>query len=196
MKKNDTNTGQEKLKKVLSKEELQPYIEMLKPHKEFLTSAREWNAYRKDLGLPHSQTLIGKFGSWNAVKESFEDVEVNARHRPIKYDKAKVKAILKEHGEHLTSQAAWNQYANENKLPNYTILFDRLTDEEIYEITKYRRVYTKDIISQIVKEYYPTTPPSFREWNYLAKNETGIPSASLIIVRFGSWKRMIKEVYE
>lgn len=177
-------------------EELEPYIEMLKPHKEFITSAREWNAYRKENGLPHSQTLIGKFGSWNAVKEAVGISKLNAGHRPIKYDKAMVEHVLKEHGQHLTSKLAWDRYANEHNLPHYTIIFERLSDEEVFELSKYRRIYTKEIISQTVKNYYPGTPPSYREWQHLAKNEDGVPSASLIIVRYGSWKKMIKEVYE
>lgn len=180
----------------VSKEELKRYIEMLKPHRESLTSAREWNAYSKENGLPHSQTLIGKFGSWNSVKVAAGVSQVNAGHRPVKYDKAKVKEVLKEHGKHLTSKLAWDKYANEQKLPHYTIIFERLTDEEVFELTNYRRTYTKEIISQTVKKYYPATPPTFREWQELAKKEDGIPSASLIIVRFGSWKKMINDVYE
>lgn len=196
MKNNDKHSKEDVAKKSVTKEELDPYIKLLEPHKEFITSAREWNAYRKEKELPHSQTLIGKFGSWNAVKEALGITEVNARHRPIKYDKATIERILKEHGRHLTSKLAWDKYAHKKELPNYTVLFERLSDKEIADLTGYRRVYTKDIINQIVKKYYPTTPPTFREWNYLAKNEKDVPSASLIVVRYGSWKSMIEDIYK
>lgn len=182
--------------KKTTEEELAYYIEMLKPHKEHLTSSREWNEYKNLYKLPHSQTLIRKFGSWNALKEAVGVNKVFAQNRPIKYDADTIKAILKEHGSHLTTKLQWDQYAKENKLPNYTVLFERLTEEEVFDITGYRKSFNKDSLKDVIKKYYPTTPPTFKEWEALGKAESDAPSASLIVVHFGSWKNMIDYVYE
>lgn len=193
---NESDKSTEQGKRSNAQPELTHYIELLQNHKEYLTSAREWNEYRKENNLPHSQTLIKKFGSWNAVKESIGTERVNERHRPVKYNKETVINILKEHGRHLTTKLDWDKYAKEHKLPNYTVLFKRLSDEEIYDLTGYRRVFSKELLVQIIKDYYPTTPPTIREWRELAKIEKSAPSASLIIVHFGSWKGMIESIYE
>lgn len=183
------------MNKEKKQEDLTPYIELLRPHREHLTSSRKWNDYRLNLGLPHSQTLIRKFGSWNALKETLEIGEVFEPHRPVKYDAAIIREILKEHGKHLTSQVKWNEYAKNNKLPNYTVIFERLSEDQVFELTDYRKTLNKDSVVEMIKKYYPTEPPTSRQWNMLAKEKPNVPSSSSIILMFESWKKMIREVY-
>lgn len=172
------------------------YIELLAPHKEQLTSTRKWNNYRTHHDLPHSQTLIRQFGSWNEVKEALDIKEVNERHRPIKYDADKVRAVLKEHGEHLKSMQQWNAHATEHHLPNYAVLFDRLSEDEVFELTGYRKTFNQETLSQVIKKHFPDSAPTIRRWEELANTDSNIPSASLIILHFGSWKKMKRKVYD
>lgn len=175
--------------------DLSHYIEIIKPHQEYLTSNRQWNEYRIGKDLPHSQTLIRKFGSWNAIKEALKLEEVNGAHRPVKYDPDAVKAVLKEHGQHLLTQVKWNEYAKENKLPNYTVIFERLSEDEVFELTGYLKNVDKKSLTKVIRKHYPDKAPTSREWNNLAKTTPHIPSSSTIIVHFGTWKKMIRAVY-
>lgn len=193
---NNKNKGRTSAPLPISEDpKLQAEIERLRPHLENVTSTRDWDEYRKQHDLPHSQTLINKFGSWNRLKEALS-MKQNALHRPVKYTPDVVREILQEHGTALTGQVAWNNYAKENQLPNYKIIFERLSETEVYEITGYIKKYTVDISKKIVLEHFPDKPPTFAEWERLAKVNRNVPSATGLFKQFGSWRNMVSQIYQ
>lgn len=171
-------------------------IQLLKPHVGQMTSVRNWNEFSKAEGIPHSQTLIQHFGSWNAVKEVF-GVEAQGQHRPSVYSAEDVRTILKTHGHALQSASKWNKYANDNGLPNYQLLFTKLDDEEISELTGYRKrtKWTKENLGEVILRHFPDAPPSSLEWQMTASANKGLPAFSTIINKFGSWSAMKRQLY-
>lgn len=167
--------------------------ELATKHKQAMTSVSEWNRYAKTQGLPHSQTMIQRFGSWNEIKEKLE-LEVNHQYRPQKYDRDELLAILKEHKTAYTNIYAWNQYAIKHKLPTHQVFEKYLGLETLELLTELKPVLSKESVKRQIKEYFPERPPTVMQWLNLSK-QSSVVSTSTIIRYFGSWNNMKAHVY-
>jgi hypothetical protein len=158
-------------------------------HREQLTSTIKWNTYSKEAGLPHSQTFIKHFGSWNKLKECLSLPELNA-HRPVTYSKDTIKQILEDHGQHYTSNRAWDDYVNDKELPIHQTIINHYSIEEIRELVKVppKGTYTETDLRKAMLTHFPYHSPTIKEWNQLAKNED-LPNAATYMRRFGSWMK-------
>lgn len=167
--------------------------EIASKHKEAFTSVEGWNQYAKENGLPHSQTFIQRFGSWNTIKEKL-NLDTNNQHRPVKYQINELNSIIREHKEALTSINSWNQYAQRHNLPSYDVFERHLGAEQIEEITQYKTHLTQNDLKKIILSHFPESPPTVSDWKALSETKR-VPSFSTIIRKFGSWKEMKRKVY-
>ena len=168
-------------------------LEIAKKHKDFFTSVGKWNTYAKEHGLPHHQTFIQRFGSWNNIKDLL-NFETNEQHRPYKYEVSELLEILNEHKEAYTGIYAWNQYAKEHQLPTHGVFERILGIKKLDSITNYTQSASKEDLKKIILSYFPNKPPTVNEWKSISKaNE--VPSFTTVIRRFGSWNLMKVYVY-
>ncbi len=165
-----------------------------KQHIEQITSTKQWDEYRKNKNLPHSQTFISYFGSWNALKERL-GLPIVERGRGQLYDDARLIEFLKQYKDHFTTNLKWDEFALANNLPRYHVFLQRLGQNEIAKHTGKTYGYSDDVLKQLIKSNFPTIPPTVRAWNRLSETNTDIPNAKTIIRRFGSWKKMKYELY-
>ncbi len=168
------------------------YLEMITPHKEHLTSIGHWNEYRKNKDLPHAQTLIKCFGSWNSLKEILS-LEQNNQSRPMKYTDEDLINLLQKYKHKYTSATEWDLFAEEQNIPKHYLFLDRLGAEELQKYTGIVSRWTDDSIRAVILQYFPDRPPTTREWLLLSETEK-VPSKMTIIRHFGSWNAM-KEIY-
>lgn len=178
------------MEEAFDKEKLKAIIEQ---HKKHLTSAIAWNKYRANKNLPHSQTLISHFGSWNNVKKAL-NLEQNKQSRPVKFTDEEIYTIISENKEHYTSVIEWDAHAVKHNLPSHDLITGRLDPDSIYQETGVVVRWTDRIIKDKILEYFPTIPPTMRGWNELSKTEH-LPSATTIARRFGKWNILIAELY-
>jgi len=178
------------LRKKYTKPEL---LSLLKEYKEEITSIRNWDNYSKEKNLPHSQTIISHFGSWNKFKELLS-LDLNEQSRPVKYSNESLYAILDEHQQYYTSATEWDTFAEENQLPKHIIFMDRLGPEILTERIGITLNWTTDNIKAKILEHFPNQPPTQAAWNAIAKSER-VPAYMTIVRRFGTWNQMKYEVY-
>jgi len=168
-------------------------LDLIRGHEEHLTSVIKWNQYSKEHDLPHSQTLIKSFGTWNKLKEHLS-LEAYEQHRPLKYTDEMLNSILKEHHEHYTSVLGWNQYAESNNLPKHFVFIDRLGITKIRKETKFTAHWSTKEIIFLIKKHFPSKAPTRPEWDEVSKVES-VPSYQTICRRFGTWNTMKHELY-
>ncbi|MDO6657376.1 hypothetical protein [Anaerobacillus sp. 1_MG-2023] len=96
----------------LGEEEL---IQLLKPHKQAMTTVRAWDEYSDTHNLPRSITLIKRFGSWNKTKQLLEISKIRQRE---KYTRNELIHIGKEHINYFSTKRNWEKYASEQHLPS------------------------------------------------------------------------------
>jgi len=169
------------------------YLKIIAPHKQHLTSVGYWNTYRIGKELPHSQTLIKHFGSWNALKNVLS-LEQNSQSRPVKYTDEELVAMLEKYKGKYTSASEWDLFAEGNNLPKHYLFLDRLGAEELQKHTGIVLRWKEDSISDAILRYFPDRPPTTQEWLLLSKVEK-VPSKMTIIRHFSSWDEMKKEIY-
>lgn len=169
-------------------------LETINKHSEELTSTSSWDRYRVGKDLPHSQTLISHFGSWNNLKKEL-NLTLNKQSRPVIFSDEELYKIIKEHKDHYTSVADWNVYAEQNGLPSHALITDRLEPESIYYKTGIIVRFTHTIIKDLMLKFYPSTPPTMKEWDMLSEREY-LPSSSTVARRFGSWRALINILYQ
>ncbi|WP_028393966.1 hypothetical protein [Bacillus cihuensis] len=175
---------------LISDEEL---LKIAEEHKDKITSVNKWNQYAKENKLPHSQTFILRFGSWNDLKAKL-NLETNRQHRPFKYGVEELKSILKEHSKEYTSINHWNQYAIEHKLPTHSVFERHLGLLMLEELTPFRDRVSKENLKDVILMHFPDSPPTMTEWTMVAK-DMGLPSTSTITRCFGKWKDMKEYIY-
>lgn len=168
-------------------------LSLLKGHEEHLTTISSWNNYCKSTGLPHSQTLISHFGSWNNLKHLL-GLEVNKQSRPKKYSDEYLYNILRKYKNHYTSAKNWDDFSVKNNLPSHKIIMDRIGPYNAYKKTGVIPSWTEEIIREVILKEFPEIPPTVSEWNQL-KSEDPLPSSRTIIRRFESWEKMKRELY-
>ena len=163
-------------------------------------SVGKWEQLRKarpELCLPHSQTIIKTFSSWNSAKEA-AGLLTFSQSRPLDYSKEQLIAILEEHGHIYTSATEWDRYARENDLPSSNILMRNLDEEEkstLLHSTKF--VFSKEKLGKMLLENFPTSPPSATEWESVRNTSNPkLPSTSVFVSRYGSWNNALTENYQ
>lgn len=173
-----------------SKSEL---LSLLTEHKEHITSIREWNQYSKENDLPHSQTIISHFGTWNKFKKMLS-LDLNDQSRPIKYTEDVLYSILDKYKEHYTSAANWDKFAEEKNLPKHIIFMERLGPEILNENNGVILNWTTESIKKSILQHFPNHPPTQKEWSNIVNSER-VPAYMTIVRRFGTWNKMKYEVY-
>lgn len=178
-----------KEKRLFSDDEL---LKIANEHRVHFTSTRKWNEYARKNGLPHHQTFIQRFGSWNDVKEKL-GLQTNNQYRPLKYSKTELLKILSEHSKAYTSINAWNMYAKKHQLPTHGVFERQLGINQLEELTPFN---SKEIdLKELILTYFPIHPPTVTEWKDLSKN-ISVPHYMTIIRKFGSWNLMKNQVYK
>jgi len=167
-------------------------LALLQEHKEHITSMNAWNIYCKEKGLPHSQTIIKHFGSWNLAKSalSLEQLEQN---RPVRYKESELIDLLEQHKDKFSTINDWNAYASKNQLPTYYTFVSHLGKDLVEQKTSLVS-WDKNKLSQLILKYYPDSPPTVNSWRTMEK-QYGLPSHMTIVRHFQSWSLMKSEVY-
>lgn len=180
------------MKKSFTTDEL---LEIARKHQNALTSVNKWNVYSEANGVPHSQTFISHFGSWNKLKEQL-NLNTKTQGRPQTFKDTDLLNILKEYGQHYTSVRGWNAYAKEHGLPGHHVFAKRMGLEQVSQLTKYKddTVWNPKDYKAIILKYFPETPPTFAEWADLAKR-VKVPSTLTLVRHYGKWNLMKHEVY-
>ncbi|WP_078557224.1 hypothetical protein [Bacillus alkalicellulosilyticus] len=156
-------------------------IDLLKPHKSHVTTARAWDKYAKENNLPPSITIIKKFDTWNSFKEIL-NVKKSEQKEYLGYKKEEVEEILRVHGKNLENRFQWDEYAKEHKLPTYKTLKKHFTWEEILS-------YAGKTLIDIANQHYEVfSTASIKKWDEYAR-EHDLPSASSFIRKYETWKK-------
>ncbi|KZE68000.1 hypothetical protein AWM68_17670 [Fictibacillus phosphorivorans] len=156
-------------------------IQLLKdlvyPHKENLTTVKQWDGYAKEHGLPSSQVLIYNFGTWTEVKKSFSLSKV----RRSSYTTDELKKIALEHKEHFCSLLKWDVYARKHGYPvsaTYIKAFGSWSNSKkqigITPEIKKSDTYSKEDIKSILKQH-ANNYLNRRQWDEYAK-ENKLPT--------------------
>lgn len=130
-------------------------INLLKKHKNQLTTVKEWEKYSKNNNLPSSVSLIYYFGSWNKLKKVL-NLPVNSVRS---YDDEALKQIALEHRDHLSTKRIWDAYYKEKGLPSsstFLKVFGTWNNlKDFVGISKGLRSdqYSKEDIEKILKEH-------------------------------------------
>ena len=167
---------------------------LLEKHKKHITSTLDWERYRKGKDLPHFQTLIARFGSWNELKKLL-CLPLNDQFRPLKYTDEDLQQLLDNHKEHYTSATEWDKYAEVHGLPKHALFYDRLGLDVLSNYLDVRVSWTKKNIENSLLKHFPEQPPTAQKWNELRESEK-VPTTMTIIRRYGTWNNMKKEVYQ
>lgn len=153
-----------------------------------------WNEYRKDKDLPHAQTIVSHFGTWNNFKEAM-NLEQNQRARPFKYSDEHLLSLLEQYKEHYSSAAEWDSFAEKNSLPKHYIFIDRLGPDILFEKTGYVVKWTTEMLRSTILKHFPHSPPTQAEWTSLTQENGSLPSFITIIRHFDGWNKMKQEIY-
>lgn len=168
-------------------------LSIARQHKEQLKSVKHWNEYRKGKGLPHSQTFISRFGTWNAFKEQLS-LEINEQNRPQIFSDEELMDILKKYKNQYIGIKEWDQFAERHGFPTHALFLQRLGMDKVYELTGYTSQWTTEQLKQLILMHFPNTPPTQSDWNSLS-SKVRLPSYLTVIRRFGSWNNMKHAVY-
>lgn len=170
-------------------------LEKLKLYKEQMSSAQQWNDFKKenaDLGLPHSNTLINYFGSWNNVKELVDDLPVQKQ-----WEMDELKEVLKNHLEGLKgTPLEWEEYKLENPtetLPSSTTIINKFNSwnnmKQMFHLPQKNNnrpeKYSDEELIKIVDEHIPYSL-SQRNWNKYKKGKA-LPSYTTLMNRVGDY---------
>lgn len=168
-------------------------IEIARKHQHALTSVNKWNVYSETHDVPHAQTFIGHFGTWNNLKQQL-NLNTNSQGRPQTFVETELVSILKEHGDHYTTIRNWNAFAEEHGLPGHHVFAKRIGLERLSQMTKYEGVSDAKDYKPMILKYFPNEPPTYNEWAELASKEK-VPSATTLVRHYGKWNVMKHEVY-
>lgn len=165
-------------------------LDMLRKHKEHITSVRNWGRYAKEHSLPSSSSLIKLFGSWNDLKLRL-GIRINK-----KYSKKELLKIAKNHSKYFTTYSKWNEYASKHGLPVSTTFlthFDSWNDVKnclnIPVSSPNWRKYSKEEIIKIIKEHKEHFTSKLK-WDEYSK-ENKLPDYRTIRNYF-SWEEVQK----
>jgi hypothetical protein len=127
-------------------------LNILKQHKEHITSVRNWERYAKEHSLPSSSSLIKLFGSWNELKVQL-GITTNK-----KYSEKELLDIAKKHSKYFTTYSNWNEYATKHGLPVSTTFLGHFVSwndvkRRLGIPISTRRKYSKEEIKKIIEEH-------------------------------------------
>ncbi|QCJ45503.1 hypothetical protein FAY30_26555 (plasmid) [Bacillus sp. S3] len=157
---------------------------LIRPHKNKLTTAKEWDVYAKEHELPSSFNLIYIFGSWNETKKTF-----NLSGQKASYTFAELKQIATEHKEYMRSKPTWDQYSKEKGLPasaTFIKAFGKWSElKQFIGLSGEKRksdIYSKEHIKSILNEH-AAEYQSRQQWDVYAK-ENKLPTYKTIKKHF------------
>lgn len=168
-------------------------LAILQQHKEHMTGVSPWNVYSKEKGLPHSQTIIRYFGTWNQAKASLS-LEPLKRGGNTLYTEEELLVYLEKYKDKFTTIYEWDDFAMQNQLPYYYTFTRNLGTDVVEEKTRIM-VWDKEKLKKLIPQYFPDQPPTISKWKNIAK-EHNLPSHMMIIRHFKSWSNMKYELYE
>lgn len=90
----------------------QALLELLKQHKEKLTTVEEWNEYARKHKLPLFDNIRYHFGSWSNLKK---ELGLTVSIRAYKRDELEIIAL--QYKEKFLRKSIWDEFSKENKLP-------------------------------------------------------------------------------
>lgn len=172
----------------------QDLLAIVNQYQNQFTSIKNWDAFRRQKKLPHSQTFIAHFGSWNEVK-SLAGLPSNKQARPQKFSSEYLLKLLEEHPDKFSSIKRWNEYAAIHSLPGYHVFADRIPSEQLQLYTGKQRTWNRNNLEKVIKEQFPDSPPTVNEWKAAYENNSSLPTNTTIIRKFGSWNQMKYELY-
>lgn len=157
---------------------------LLKPHKNHLTTAKEWDVYAKEHKLPSSFNLIYIFGSWNETKKAF-----NLSGQKASYTIDELKEIAIKNKEFMKSKGTWDQYSKEKGLPasaTFIKAFGKWSElKNFIGLGGEKRksdLYSKEQIHRILKEH-AAHYVNRKQWDLYAK-EHRLPTYKTIKKHF------------
>jgi hypothetical protein len=163
---------------------IEELIKLLQPHKEKLTTVKEWDVYAKEYRLPSSFNLIYQFESWTNVKKA-----LGLTAKKASYSLEELQNIAKKHKKFMQSKQQWDKYSKENGLPaSATFIkaygkWSTLKEQIGLGNEKRKRdLYSKDDIKMILKkhaEHYLNR----KQWDEYAK-EKKLPTYKTIKKHF------------
>ncbi|MCM3390520.1 hypothetical protein M3649_20765 [Ureibacillus chungkukjangi] len=162
----------------------------LEPYKDLFTSAKSYNDFysnkQNEIPLPHYQTVIHTFGSWNEFKQAI-GLNTQPVGRRETYSYEQLVDILKEHRTYFTDARTWNAHADKEGLPKFTLMKNRIPLDVIRRYTNYsnRGSYTIEEIVKVVNEHKEVLERGKRAWEEFASNNT-LPQYKTILKYLGS----------
>lgn len=159
-------------------------IELLKPHKNYLTTVKKWDEYAKEHGLPPSVTLIYHFESWNNVKNTF-NLPVRSRN----LSKSDLEKIALQYKPYFERKSIWDEYSKKHSLPTsstFIKVFGSWTNVKVFvgvnSEKKKRDLYSKEDIRKILMKHAKNYE-SRKQWDEYAK-EHRLPTYKTIKKHF------------
>ncbi|MDQ0273489.1 hypothetical protein [Cytobacillus purgationiresistens] len=166
---------------------------IVESNKNALGSVGGWDVYAKEQKLPRAQTIIKRLGKWNEIKDKL-DIRTYDQNRPLKYTKEELIEILIQHKHFFKNSYQWNVYASEHNLPTFKVFETYLGKVKMEEILEKPLSIGMNEIADMIKTHFPSQPPTYAEWNELAKVQP-VVSTSTIIRYFNGWNNMKARVY-
>lgn len=163
-------------------------IKQVEPYKEHVSSTLSYNTFRKEhneLELPHFQSVIKIFGSWNEFKSALGLETHSIGRRPIYTDEELLK-VLKEHREYFINQKTWNEHADKEQLPRFSVMKNRLPLDIIQRYTNYakRYGYSQSQLIDVVKTHKEQLKLGKNNWERYAAIHK-LPQYNTLIERLG-----------
>lgn len=149
-------------------------IHVVKPYREHVQTIRMYNDFRNTKqheGLPHSQSIIKAFGSWNTFKQA-AGLEVYEQGRPVIYTDEQLLNLLDKYAEHFTTTKEWNDFilTQDEEIPSFQWFISRLPRSVInqYRNRNYYDVSDEEIRAAI-KNHLHILPQGILIWNEYAR---------------------------
>jgi hypothetical protein len=132
-------------------------LEIIKQHKQHMTSVTEWDVYAKEHKLPPSYKLIYHFDSWSNVKDALDLPQLKKT-----YTFEELEMIAIENKQYFLRKSIWDKYSKEHGLPASSTFINaegfgswKKVQEHIGLENEKRKndLYSKDDIETILKEH-------------------------------------------
>jgi len=168
----------------------QDFIKKLSKYKEHITTAREWDKFRKGKKLPSSNTLIRKFKSWNNLKAA---LKIGKSFRT--YTKSELIDLAKANSQHFTTIKDWDIYSKKKALPTSHYFISNFGSwsnvKNILNInpSKRKSKYNKEVIKKLILENRDFLD-SRTKWDQFSKENKLPPYITL--KKYFSWQEIKK----
>lgn len=146
-------------------------IKLLEPHKQKITTTKNWDIYSNNKNLPNSSKLIKKYGTWNNLKKAL-DLPINN----TSFTEQEMYEIIMENKDKIRTMKSWDKYAKEKSLPSsrkLLVTFGSWSKVKSFAGTERERKpkYNKERIKNILQEH-ASNYQNRHQWDiYARKNK-------------------------